>query len=97
MKKVVLDGKLIHSIKEVHTILSKEFDFGPYYSSNYDALWDRLTTDVERPVLIEWINSEISRQRLGNEFEKLISLFNRVVEYDIKNNLTNKFVFTLNS
>ncbi|EOG8017508.1 barstar family protein [Enterobacter ludwigii] len=25
-------------------------DFVPYYGRNLDALWDRLSTDVERPV-----------------------------------------------
>ncbi|MCK6885045.1 barstar family protein [Enterobacter roggenkampii] len=30
--------------------MSASLDFGPYYGRNLDALWDRLSTDVERPV-----------------------------------------------
>lgn len=82
MKKVVLEGSSFATVRDVHTALAESLDFGSYYGSNLDALWDILTTDVERPVLIEWKDSLVSEKRLGSEFEKIVDVLRRVVEFD---------------
>ncbi|MGW6445480.1 barstar family protein [Lentzea sp. NPDC055074] len=64
--KVVIDGALIGTESDLHDALSGPLDFGPYYGRNLDALWDRLTVDVERPVELVWTRSEISRSNLGS-------------------------------
>ncbi|EOF4704644.1 barstar family protein [Klebsiella oxytoca] len=53
-------------------------NFGYYYGSNLDALWDRLSTDVERPVKIIWLHSELSRFVLREPFDKIIMIFERI-------------------
>ncbi|MBC8084711.1 MAG: barstar family protein [Hymenobacter sp.] len=82
MKKVVLEGSSFVTVRDVHTVLAEALDFGPYYGFNPDALWDVLTTDVERPVIIEWKNSLVSEKRLGAEFEKIVDVLRRVVDFD---------------
>lgn len=81
-----LDGACVLSEKEFHSIISLSLNFGPYYGKNLDALWDRLSTDIERPVKIIWLNSELSRVGLGNYFDKIIEVFERVKLQDLNFN-----------
>ncbi|EKY3120947.1 barstar family protein, partial [Cronobacter turicensis] len=55
MTEIILDGKKIENESEFHSVMSDLLNFGPYYGRNLDALWDRLSTDVERPVKIIWL------------------------------------------
>lgn len=95
--KVEIDGSSIRSGRDLHEFLSRTLDFGPYYGANLSALWDRLSTDVERPVEIVWKQSELSRQVLGeDEFAKFRDLLLRVQAQDesfgLADRLTVKFV-----
>ncbi|WHQ76814.1 barstar family protein [Pantoea sp. Lij88] len=58
MNEMILDGSEIENEQGFHKFMSKLLDFGPYYGTNLEALGDRLSNDVERPVTIIWINSE---------------------------------------
>jgi len=72
---VVIPGDRILSPADLHRYLAAELDFGPYYGKNLSALWDRLTTDVERPVHIVWADAATSRRALGDEFfSQVVSL-----------------------
>jgi ribonuclease inhibitor len=83
MSTVVVPGSEIASEADLHRILAKELDFGPYYGKNLSALWDRLTTDVERPVRLVWTDAAASRQRLGDErFDKIVNLLRDVEAQD---------------
>ena len=76
--RVTIHGALIRSESDLHDALADKLDFGPYYGRNLDALWDRLSTDVERPVELVWENSEVSKGLLGAEiFERISSLLIR--------------------
>ncbi|MFJ5415266.1 barstar family protein [Pectobacterium carotovorum] len=90
-----LDGAFILSEKEFHSIISLSLNFGPYYGNNLDALWDRLSTDIERPVKIIWLNSKLSRVGLGNYFYKIIEVFERVKLQDLNFNWEDKFDYEL--
>ncbi|UVC32010.1 barstar family protein [Pantoea sp. SOD02] len=90
-----LDGAYVLSEKEFHSIISLSLNFGPYYGKNLDALWDRLSTDIERPVKIIWLNSELSRVGLGNYFDKIIEVFERVKLQDLNFNWEEKFDYEL--
>lgn len=90
--RVAMDGTSISSDSDLHDTLARKLDFGPYYGRNLDALWDRLSTDVERPVEIVWKNSEVSRANLGTEvFERLSSVLIRVMSQDESLGLDEKF------
>lgn len=71
------------------------WDFGPYYGGNPDALWDRLTTDVERPVELIRSDSEFSRAALGEtEFATFRDLLLRVREQDLAYGPAERFSVT---
>ncbi|MFJ4343294.1 barstar family protein [Streptomyces sp. NPDC088915] len=81
--KAEIDGTQIHSQTDLHRALAHIFDFGPYYGANLSALWDRLTTDVERPVEIIWHNTEASQNHMGEEqFTQIRALLQAVAEQD---------------
>ncbi|MER6771720.1 barstar family protein [Streptomyces bacillaris] len=80
---VEIDGRLIKTPLDFHGVLAESLDFGPYYRPNLAALWDRLSTDVERPVEIVWRNWEESRAAMGSdEFDELLSVLIRAQEQD---------------
>lgn len=75
--------------------MSDLLDFGPYYGRNLDALWDRLSTDIERPVKIIWLHSELSRQNLGESFDRIIQIFERTRQQDITFKWDERFDYIL--
>ncbi|MFF3208924.1 barstar family protein [Streptomyces sp. NPDC002962] len=80
---IEIHGAEIGSPEEFHGVLAKELNFGPYYQPNLAALWDRLSTDVERSVELVWRNSEASRDAMGaSVFDDLRDLLLRVQEQD---------------
>ena len=64
---VELDGRQIRSVEDFHTEISRALDFGPYYGKNFDALWDRISFDVGRPVRLTWRHAAVSRRAMGKE------------------------------
>jgi ribonuclease inhibitor len=94
MTTVTIDGNAIKAEEDLHALLAGALDFGPYYGSNLAALWDRLSTDVPRPVMIIWEHASASRKNLGDElFERIISLFEAVRGQDDEMGLKDRFEF----
>lgn len=90
--RVVIRGELVKSASDVHDQLASQLEFGPYYGRNLDALWDRLSTDVERPLHLIWTNSSMSELSLGPElFERFRSLLDGVVAQDESWKLAERF------
>lgn len=90
--RVEIDGTSVHSERDVHDQLARALDFGPFYGNNLSALWDRLSTDVERPVELVWRDSAVSREALGDEvFEKLTEVLLEVQAQDENWKLINRF------
>lgn len=85
MVTVTIPGHDVRSELDLHRHLASALDFGPFYGKNLDALWDRLTTDVERPVRIVWTEAAQSRRHLGEElFEKVVELLRAVEAEDAR-------------
>jgi len=93
--EVLLDGNSISTEMDVHRALSDALDFGSYYGFNLAALWDRLSTDVERPIVVRWVNSVESRKRLGSEFDEIVDLLHRVEAQDVTFGWDDRFEFVL--
>lgn len=94
-KNMIIDGRDIHTESDVHRILAEIMEFGPYYGKNLDALWDCLSTDIERPIRIIWCHSDLSKKRLGERFDKIIEIFERVRQQDIIFSWEDKFDYWL--
>jgi ribonuclease inhibitor len=74
MRRCVLDGAGLQSAAEVHDTLARELGFPAHYGRNLDALWDVLTGDVAVPAEILWRNSDLSRAKLGEAFERIAKI-----------------------
>ncbi|MBN8672359.1 MAG: barstar family protein [Chitinophagales bacterium] len=81
MKMILIDGKMYSNIEEIHNLLAREFNWRRY-GKNLDALWDFLTTDVERPFEIKWTNVEESKKKIGHDCSSMINLLREVEEWD---------------
>ena len=77
---ITLKGEEISNLIEIYDVLAKRLAFPPHFGRNLDALWDFLSTDQEKPLTIRWINSEESQFSLGDQFDKLIELFDQLSE-----------------
>jgi ribonuclease inhibitor len=93
---VILDGNEVETVHDLHRILAATLDFGPYYGGNIAALWDRLSTDIERPLHIVWKDSNRSRAVIGDaDFELIVSIFERTRIQDETLNLADRFTYSL--
>ncbi|MEQ9867287.1 barstar family protein [Pectobacterium aroidearum] len=95
MSEIILDGVSIKTELDFHNAMSDLLDFGPYYGRNLDALRDRLSNDVERPVKIVWVNSDYSKSCLGECFNKIVQIFEQTKQQDIQFNWDEKFDYIL--
>lgn len=95
MSELILDGATIQNESDFHSVMSNLLNFGPYYGRNLNALWDRLSTDVERPMKIIWLDSEKSKKCLGEYFNKIIQIFEQAKRQDMRFNWDEKFDYIL--
>jgi ribonuclease inhibitor len=94
--KVELSGKQIYTESDFHMQIAELLDFGQYYGHNLDALWDRLSTDAERPVTLLWRDSAMSCDRLGREtFDRIVRILIEVRDRDIEFDRIDRFEFEL--
>ncbi|MBN6774824.1 barstar family protein [Pseudomonas granadensis] len=92
---IELDGLSILNEQDFHKRIASAFSVSQYYGNNLNALWDLLSTNVERPINIEWRNSRDSKQNLGETYEKIIAIFERTKNQDISLGLDEKFNYEL--
>ena len=94
--RVVLDGSRVKSERDFHRELATLLDFGPYYGANLDALWDRLSADVERPVHLHWAASGTSRAAMGSlTFDRIERILQKTVDQDAAFNWADRFTYEL--
>jgi ribonuclease inhibitor len=93
---VEIDGREVLTEAHLHRLLRGALDFGPYYGSNLDALWDRLTLDVPRPVRLIWTHWQVSKRNLGaKRFGKICDLLRAVEAEDQERGYEERFEFEL--
>jgi ribonuclease inhibitor len=91
-----LDGNEIRTAAEFHRRIAALLDFGPYYGHNLDALWDRLSKDVPRPVHLIWAAARVSRKSMGStEFDRIERVLLRAAEEDAALGQTKRFTYEL--
>jgi len=74
---ITIDGNDLNSERDFHIALSNLLDFGAYYGNNTDALWDMLSSGMGGGVVLHWKNSELSRLRLGADFDIIIFILKK--------------------
>lgn len=79
MKTVFLDADLA-TREAVLDHLARHLEFPGHFAPNLDALWDVLTRDIAGPFEIVWRDHARARGALGEEFDRLASLFEQLAE-----------------
>lgn len=93
--EIILQGEQILTKKDFHQQFATALDVEQFYGKNLDTLWDLLGFGIERPLTLIWHNSAISKQNLGDNFDKIIDILQQVKEHDENNNWQEKFDFYL--
>lgn len=91
----IIDGFKIENEADFHREIAKLIDFGPYYGKNFDALWDAMTANIERPLTLIWENSEHSRIQMGDDFYIIVNILRDAEKFDKSNNLKEVFELLL--
>ncbi|MGI5175789.1 barstar family protein [Dactylosporangium sp. CA-152071] len=94
--RVQLDGNQIRSEADFHRHVAALLDFGPYYGHNLNALWDRLTTDVPRPVHFIWTAARASRSAMGRTaFNRIEDVLRASADRDAASGRIDRFTYEL--
>lgn len=88
-----IDGERIHTEQDFHMEIGRVLELGPHYGRNLDALWDRLSTDIERPLTLVWKNAAVSRQHMGEPFDAIVAVLRRVEAQDEHWKLAERFSY----
>jgi ribonuclease inhibitor len=89
--QIEFQGEQIKSELDFHRQFAIAFELD-FYGNNLDALWDSLTGDVERPVVLVWLNSEQSREDMGSvSFDRIVKTLNKVQAEDLAEGLEERF------
>jgi ribonuclease inhibitor len=86
-----IDGSKIASEADFHREIAAALKFPPHYGANLDALWDTLSTDVERPVFLTWVNAKKSTIAMPEKFDVIVRLLRDVEEQDRSFGWTDRF------
>ena len=71
MRYVVIDGRAVSSMDDVHSAFAEALDFPGYYGRNLDALHDCLT-EAAGPVTVVVLEADALREKLGESFSRLL-------------------------
>ena len=84
---VELDGGTLASEADFHDRLAAQLGLPPWYGRDLNALWETLGgPDVPRPLRIVWKNSWASRERLGDDYLRIVKILQRVAAEDRRAN-----------
>lgn len=93
--EIVICGEEVKTAYDFHHEFSLALGIEGAYGYNLHALWDVLSAGVERPVVLKWKNSEISKIQLDRNFEEIVEVLHRVEKQDKEFGWMDKFSFTL--
>ncbi len=71
---VTLDGGQIATAEDVYEAFAIQLGLPEYFGRNLDALWVLLAVDVQGPLEIVWKDAELSRNKLGGQFDLFVAL-----------------------
>ncbi|MGE1005742.1 barstar family protein [Ralstonia pseudosolanacearum] len=92
---IKLTGDNIKSEADFHRQLAKSLGVEEFYGFNCDALWDLLSASVERPLNLTWENSAESREKMGEAFERIVAILERVKQQDEEFGWVDRFTYVL--
>lgn len=93
--RIEIMGGNVTCEQDFHEQLAQALGAQQYYGRNLDALWDLLSVGVERPVNLIWTNSATSKAVLGDVFERIVAILERVRLQDEGYGWEDKFTYSL--
>ncbi|MBQ8515599.1 MAG: barstar family protein [Ruminococcus sp.] len=87
-RTLTIDGDKIKTETQLHKWLAEALEFPCWYGNNFDALFDMLSAEVSKPLLIRVINPAQLQENLGPAADVLsrvlvhAALENRHLEID---------------
>ena len=94
--KISVVGESFKTEKDFHKQIATSLGVEEYYGCNLDALWDLLSASIERPIILIWQNSAISKAKLGDDFDKIIQILDEVKAQDEVYGWEDKFIYIMN-
>lgn len=88
---IEIDGANMRSEAGFHRLFAEIMDLAPYYGNNLDALWDSISTNIERPLVLRWKNSSTSKEAMGDRFDRVVAILRRAELLDAQNGSAKKF------
>jgi len=77
MRVAVINGTRLANMEQVHGCLKEQLRFPDHYGNNLDALYDLLSTEDRKTLVLVFDSKRMIRQ-LGNKGEKLVETFQDV-------------------
>ncbi|WP_164462065.1 barstar family protein [Bacillus sp. FJAT-42376] len=71
MTELVVNGKNLQTVKEIHQFFKTGLSFPDFYGENLDALYDCLLDYAMPPMVIKWVHFDESLKNLGDQANKL--------------------------
>ena len=79
MKEIVIDGRTVRSMEDIHSLLKTELSFPHWYGNNLDALFDILT-DLHGEVSLSLLHADALSEAIGGLSPRLVRLLNDAAE-----------------
>ncbi|EHP42652.1 barstar (barnase inhibitor) [Cupriavidus basilensis OR16] len=93
--KIHINGDVVRSEMDFHRELASALGVESFYGFNLDALWDLLSSSVERPVFLMWINAGVSRKYMGKSYFEIVDILERVKIQDERFGWNDKFTYKI--
>lgn len=93
--KIQINGEMVKSEMDFHRELASALGVESFYGYNLDALWDLLSSSVERPICLRWVNASTSNRFMGRTYQDIIDILERVRIQDERFGWVDKFTYTI--
>jgi ribonuclease inhibitor len=74
VKICLLQGRRIRSLDDLYDEMERCLPLPDYFGRNLNALWDVLSTDIEGPLEIVWLDAAHSRLAMGDDYGIVVQL-----------------------
>ena len=75
MTDLVLDGAKMRSLDDLHEQVARHPETPEIFGRNLDALSDVVSGFYSPPNRVIWFNADLARQALGNDFDRVLKIF----------------------
>ncbi|WP_082054768.1 barstar family protein [Cupriavidus basilensis] len=93
--QIKINGVAVKSEMDFHRELASALGVESFYGYNLDALWDLLSSSVERPLCLNWTNASASKISMGKSYCNIVDVLERVKIQDERFGFVDKFTYEI--